>query len=140
MDARALTEPVDRRTARAYVKQLKASGRMPSASPVGLIIGIAVFAVFLLMFGTVFIGIIGSILSMRAGGFAAVVPVLVFAALVVGAGFVIWDGSSQGSRANIRHLCERGRYIVVFLRAENRFAVLSSNAKRMAFLTSGRLD
>ena len=90
MDARALTEPVDRRTARAYVKQLKASGRMPSASPVGLIIGVAVFAVFLLMFGTVFIGIIGSILSMRAGGFAAVVPVLVFAALVVGAGFVIW--------------------------------------------------
>ncbi|BAV63154.1 hypothetical protein CA262_05705 [Sphingobium sp. GW456-12-10-14-TSB1] len=59
---------------------------------------------------------------------------------LAGAGFVIWDGSSQGSRANIRHLCERGRYIVVFLRAENRFAVLSSNAKRMAFLTSGRLD
>lgn len=58
---------------------------------------------------------------------------------LAGTGFVIWDGASQGSRANIRHLCERGRCIDVFLRAENRFAVLSNDAERMAFLTSGRL-
>ena len=58
---------------------------------------------------------------------------------LAGTGCVIWDGASQGSRANIQHLCERGCYVDVFLRAENRFVVLSSDAKRMAFLTSGRL-
>lgn len=58
---------------------------------------------------------------------------------LAGTGFVIWDGASQGSRANIRHLCERGRCIDVFLRAGNRFAALSTDAERMAFLTSGRL-
>lgn len=58
---------------------------------------------------------------------------------LAGAGFVIWDGASPGSRANIQHLCERGRYVVVFLRTEDRFAVLSSDAERMAFLASGLL-
>lgn len=65
---------------------------MPSASPVGLIIGVVVFAVFLLMFGSVFVGIIGSILSLRGGEASvfAIAPVLVFTALVFAAGFVIW--------------------------------------------------
>jgi len=56
-----------------------------------------------------------------------------------GAGFVIWDGASPGSRANILHLCQRGRYVLVFLRAEDRFVALSTDAERMAFLASGRL-
>lgn len=58
---------------------------------------------------------------------------------LAGAGFVIWDGASQGSRANIRRLCERGRYVVVYRRPEDRFVTLVSDAERMAFLASGRL-
>lgn len=55
---------------------------------------------------------------------------------LAGAGFVIWDGTSRGSRANIDRLCERGRYTVVFYRPENRFFTLSTDAERMAFLAS----
>ena len=55
---------------------------------------------------------------------------------LAGVGFVIWDGTSQGSRANIRRLCERGRYVVVYLRPEDRFVTLASDAERMAFLAS----
>ena len=58
---------------------------------------------------------------------------------LAGAGFVIWDGASQGSHANIARLCERGRYVVVYLRPEGRFVTLASEAERMAFLASGRL-
>jgi len=58
---------------------------------------------------------------------------------LAGVGFVIWDGISQGSRANIRRLCERGRHVVVYLRPAGRFVTLASDAERMAFLASGRL-
>ncbi len=58
---------------------------------------------------------------------------------LAGAGFVIWDGASPGSRANILHLCQRGRYVLVFLRAEDCFVALSTDAERMAFLASGGL-
>ena len=60
-------------------------------------------------------------------------------ACLAGAGFVIWDGASQGSCANIRRLCERGRYVVVYLQPEDSFVTLASDAERMAFLASGRL-
>lgn len=58
---------------------------------------------------------------------------------LAGVGFVIWDGTSQGSRSNIRRLCKQGRYVVVYLRPEDRFVTLASVAERTAFLASGRL-
>jgi len=33
-------------------------------------------------------------------------------------------------------VCERGRYVVVYLRPEDRFVTLASDAERMAFLAS----
>jgi len=58
---------------------------------------------------------------------------------LAGAGVVVWDGVSQGSHANIRRLCERGRHVLVYLRPKDRIVTLSTDAERMAFLTSGRL-
>lgn len=59
---------------------------------------------------------------------------------LAGAGFVVWDGASRGSQANIRRLCERGRYVLIYLRPRDRFIVLATDAQRMAFMTSGYLD
>lgn len=53
---------------------------------------------------------------------------------LAGAGFVIWDGDSQGSLANIRRLCHRGRYIIIYFRPEGRFVTLSNDAARSDFL------
>ena len=57
-------------------------------------------------------------------------------ASLAGAGFVIWDGTSQGSRANIRRLCERRRYVVVYLHAQGRFITLATDTERTDFLKS----
>ena len=58
---------------------------------------------------------------------------------LAGTGIVVWDGASQGSRANIRRLCERGRHVLVYLRPKDRFVTLATDAERTAFLASGRL-
>jgi len=58
---------------------------------------------------------------------------------LAGTGFVISDGVSQGSHANIRCLCERGRYVDVYLASEGRFVTLSNDTERTAFLTSPTL-
>lgn len=57
---------------------------------------------------------------------------------LAGTGFVIWDGTSQGSYANIRRLCERGRPVVIWLQNDQRFLTLRSDADRTAFLTTFR--
>ena len=44
---------------------------------------------------------------------------------LAGAGIVVWDGVSQGSRANIRRLCERGRHVLVYLRPMDRFVTVA---------------
>jgi hypothetical protein len=51
-------------------------------------------------------------------------------------GFVIWDGSSAGSLANIRRLCDRGCYVLVYLNAERRLLPLRFDSERAAFLAS----
>lgn len=58
---------------------------------------------------------------------------------LAGTGIVIWDGASQGSRANIRHLCERGRHVLVYFRPKDRIVTLATDAERIAFLTSSGL-
>lgn len=51
-------------------------------------------------------------------------------------GFVIWDGRSRGSLANIRRLAERGCFTVIWLAPEERFIILRSDADRSEFLIS----
>lgn len=43
---------------------------------------------------------------------------------LAGSGFVIWDGASRGSLANIERMRQLGRYIAVYLRPQDR--ILSS--------------
>ncbi len=89
-DARPLTEPADRATVRAYVRQLRASGRAPQRNVVGIVLAAVIGAVFLVMFGSVFAGIVGSFLAlatsggMPGGGLFAIVPIVMLV-VVVGA-------------------------------------------------------
>ncbi|WP_298673164.1 hypothetical protein [uncultured Sphingomonas sp.] len=53
-------------------------------------------------------------------------------------GFVIWDGSSRGSFANIERLCRRGCYVLIYLDREQRFVSLECDAVREVFLASHR--
>ncbi|MEQ6896145.1 hypothetical protein [Microbacterium sp. KR10-403] len=82
-DARALTEPVDKKAARAFWKSVR-----PAGSNVGRVIGIAFIAVFLVFFVGVAGQVFGAFFSIGAsvgGGFGAaffIVP-LVFAVIVV---------------------------------------------------------
>lgn len=92
-DAGPLVEPVDRGAARAFVRQLKATGRMPQTSPVALAAGIVVGAVFLVVFGSTFIGIITSMFTVAASGGGWLFSVAPGLLLVIVAGFVgsvIW--------------------------------------------------
>ena len=93
-DPRPLTEPVDAHTARAYVRELRRSGRAPATNTVGLIVGIVVGGIFLVMFGTVFSGILGVFVQMSTSGGSgmgvlALVPFLVLILILVGGGFGI---------------------------------------------------
>ncbi|WP_281652431.1 hypothetical protein [Microbacterium aurum] len=87
-DARPLTEPADRATVRAYVRQLRASGRAPARSVVGIVLAAVIGAVFLVMFGPVFSGIVGSFLAlatsggMPGGGLFAIAPIVMLVVIV----------------------------------------------------------
>lgn len=91
-DERPLTEPIDRTTVRAYVRQLKASGRMPSTSPLGAVLAVVVGAVFLVIFGGAFISVVGAFLSFPRGSspLFTIVPVVIAVVFLVVAGLAIW--------------------------------------------------
>ncbi|GAA5195118.1 hypothetical protein [Microbacterium jejuense] len=97
-DARPLVEPVPRGAARAFVKELTRTGRLPGTPVATVVIFVVIGFVLLLMFGTVGIAILGAVFAaigaLFQGDFAAlagaaavlVVPVLLFggvAALVI---------------------------------------------------------
>ena len=93
-DATPLTEPVDRAVARAYVRELKATGRMPKTSVASVVFGSVVGVIFLVMFGGTLVGFGNTVLRMphaRADGMIlllAPVGILVIATLVVG--LIVW--------------------------------------------------
>jgi len=98
-DARPLVEPVDKATARAYVKELRRTGRAPSGLGTGgIILGVVFGAIFLFVFGSVFVGIVSSIFAMLSSlgssgsgaGLFAVVPVLFLVVVLVAVGFGVW--------------------------------------------------
>lgn len=95
-DARPLVEPVDKATARAYVKELRRTGRAPSGMGTGgIVIGIVVGAIFLFVFGSVLVGIVSSLFAMLSSlgssgsgaGLFAVFPVLFLVVVLAGVGF-----------------------------------------------------
>lgn len=53
-------------------------------------------------------------------------------------GFVIWNGTSPGSYANIERVSRRGCYVLVYLHREQRFVALRSEMDRHAFLAIRR--
>lgn len=57
-------------------------------------------------------------------------------ARLAGSGFVIWDGVSCGSFANIRRMRNFGRFLAVYIRPEDR--LLSTDEHVDAFLSSRR--
>ena len=93
MDARPLTEPVDRTAVTAYARQLRQEGRAPSAfGGIAVVIASLVIVVFVFVFGTTFISIAGSVIALTAGGAQTggpaaavflVVPFLIMAAIAV---------------------------------------------------------
>ena len=104
MDARPLIEPVDRATARAYVRQLRASGRMPATQTAAVILAVVVGAFFLVVFGSVFAGICGSFLRFATTGGSplfAVVPVLILVIVLAVGGFAVW-GYLTGKTGSVR--------------------------------------
>ncbi|MCG2841275.1 hypothetical protein L6Q21_09810 [Sandaracinobacter sp. RS1-74] len=50
-------------------------------------------------------------------------------------GFVIWDGASAGSFANIRQLCQLRLPVVVYVRPQNSILTLTTDADRAAVLS-----
>ncbi|MFC7926969.1 hypothetical protein [Microbacterium laevaniformans] len=84
-DARPLIEPADRATVRAYVRDLRASGRAPASN----IASRAVFAVLavvavLFVFGSTVIGVVGGMMTASGGGFSPflIAPILVVIGVV----------------------------------------------------------
>jgi len=106
-DARALTEQVDRATVRSSVRQLKASGRMPSTSSAATIVGIVIGAVFLVIFGSTFIGILSAFFALGSSSDAPVlfrlIPVAMLVIFALGVGLGIWaivrSAGTRGGRA-----------------------------------------
>ncbi len=95
-DPRPLTEPVDPAAVRAYVQELRRSGRVPGVNVIGIVLGVIVGALFLGIFGSMFVGIISSFSSFAAefpgppGALFVVIPFLVLAVLVAsGVAFVV---------------------------------------------------
>ncbi len=89
-DARPLVEPVDPAAARAFAQHLRQSGRAPSAFPGSSAVSIVLLVVFAVVFGSVAIAIITTLVGLFAamgdGGFAgflfSLLPFLLLAAIV----------------------------------------------------------
>ncbi len=106
-DARPLTDPVDRATARAYVRELRRTGRAPSGpGPLGIILAVVIGVFFLGVFGSVFTGVVSMVIQMATspgqggGGLFAVVPLVILVAVVGVVGLAIWRlmGGSSAER------------------------------------------
>ena len=99
-DASALTEPVDRRAVRAHTAQLRSEGRLGRSSSVALIAGVAIGAVFLVIFGTVFLSIAVSILSgfASAGAPSWTLPALLVIGIGAGTAAVVMAQRRTGDR------------------------------------------
>ncbi|MFJ6651799.1 hypothetical protein ACIQLJ_03270 [Microbacterium sp. NPDC091313] len=114
-DAAPLTEPVDQAAARAFAKQVRASGRAPSmaGSTVLGIVVVSVVGLFMLsLFGTVFGTVITALANGGAGAFtlvpivfllivvAAVAGIIVAIVRGVGGGSIRWYRLDRFARAN----------------------------------------
>lgn len=94
-DARPLVDPVDRSALREHTRRLRASGAVPSmfgsaATVIPVVLGIA----FFLVFGSVFLTMIGSIVgSLVSAASGDVGPPFLFAAFGSVAPIVVWGGA-----------------------------------------------
>lgn len=90
-DARPLVDPVEPGAARAFVQQLRQSGRLPgslsgSGVVVAVIVGVVVLTVFGSMFVSLLVSVFGAIAGSGSGGLAggllAVAPFLLFGVVI----------------------------------------------------------
>lgn len=102
-DARPLIEPADPASVRAYVRDLRASGRVPASN----IASRAVFAVLavvavLFVFGSTVIGVVGGMMTASGGGFSPfmIAPILVAVGVVavLATALVRMFGARRGER------------------------------------------
>lgn len=102
-DARPLIEPADPASVRAYVRDLRASGRVPASN----IASRAVFAVLavvavLFVFGSTVIGVVGGMMTASGGGFSPfmIAPILVAVGVVavLATALVRMFGARKGER------------------------------------------
>ena len=104
-DARPLIDPVDRATVRAHVHQLRAAGRAPSGPNIAtIVLLVAVGAVFLGVFGTVFAGIATAFIAVGTsgqagplGGVFAGAPIVMLLLIAGGVGFAVYRSVTGGS-------------------------------------------
>ncbi|MFT4280617.1 hypothetical protein [Microbacterium sp.] len=101
-DERPLTEPVDRAAARAYVAELRKSGRAPAGTgPIGIVIGVAFAAVFLLVFGGVFASIFTTFLAVGSGsgapGVLSFVPFVMIVLIIALIATLVWRFSRNST-------------------------------------------
>ncbi|MFE7845573.1 hypothetical protein ACFUTX_10340 [Microbacterium sp. NPDC057407] len=89
-DARPLTDPVDAAAARAFVTELRRTGRVPGAFTGATVVFAIVIGVFVVVFGSVFLTILGSAVasvassqgSGLAGAMLGLVPFVIVAIIV----------------------------------------------------------
>lgn len=84
-DARALTERVDPQAAREFTRRLRAEGRLPNtfsgANLVAIVVGIIVMVFVVGAFGSIFAGLMSSVVSGGALALGFLVPVLLIAGI-----------------------------------------------------------
>jgi hypothetical protein len=107
-DARPLTEPVDPAASRAFVKELRRTGRLPGFFTGSTVVFAIILGVFILLFGSVFLTMLGAVFASfasfdGAGGFPGfmlgLVPFLIFGVvLAVGVVGVVATTRSTATR------------------------------------------
>lgn len=97
-DARPLTDPVDPAAARAFGRELRASGRAPSAFGTSAILLIVFAAVFLFVFVSIAVTLVSGVVAMVAsGGAGASLVGMVTILAIAGCSRPSWSSSCAGS-------------------------------------------
>src|SRR5690606_40242274 len=86
-DARPLTEPIDPRAARAFARELRASGRAPSLFPGSAVFGLIIAVVILFVFASVVTAFIGAMADASGPSmFIPLLPLLLVAGVAIAVG------------------------------------------------------
>lgn len=96
-DARPLTEPIDPRAARAFARELRASGRAPSLFPGSAVFGLIIAVVILFVFASVGVTVVTAFIGAMADAsgpsmFIPLLPLLLVAGVAIAVGSAVFRG------------------------------------------------